>query len=92
MTNTVTNANDTKNSFIYNDIRFGSAMGFLENLENSIFKKELPFSWPKEGCYFQQSSTESENNDAWDNEGGLITQEVVEKYTERIKYMEEHGI
>jgi hypothetical protein len=32
------NANDTKNSFIHNDIRFGSAMGFLENLESSIWE------------------------------------------------------
>ena len=29
-------ANDTKNSLIYNDNWFGSAMGFLENLEASM--------------------------------------------------------
>ena len=35
-------ANDTKNSFIYNDNWFGSAMAFLENLENQLFQEELP--------------------------------------------------
>jgi len=32
----VATANDTKNSLIYNDNWFGSAMGFLENLEASM--------------------------------------------------------
>jgi hypothetical protein len=33
--------NDTAYSIIYNDIRFGSAMGFLDNLESSTYMAKL---------------------------------------------------
>ena len=30
--------------------------------------------------------------DSWNNEGGMVTPELVKDYEERLKYMEDHGI
>lgn len=34
----------------------------------------------------------TEEEDAWNNEGGMVTLDHIKDYEERLKYMEEHGI
>jgi hypothetical protein len=55
-------------------------MPFLENFENSIFQEELPFAWPEQGCVPQLNPKIAE------------TVKEIERYRERLTYMEEHGI
>jgi hypothetical protein len=74
----VATANDTKNSFIYNDNWFGSAMAFLENLESSI---------PEANTKIEKIIDTMKN----DPDHQELMKKLAE-YEERIKYMEDHGI
>ena len=78
MTSIVINADDTKNSFIYNDIRFGSAMAFLENLESTI---------PEANTKIKKIIDEMKN----DPDHKDLMKKLAED-EERLKYMEDNGI
>lgn len=75
-------------------------MAFLENLESSIPDDVNPkvakiIEQMKNDPDFQtlmQRLAGMEEEDAWNNEGGMITLDHIKDYEERLKYMEEHGI
>ena len=75
-------------------------MAFLENLESSMPddvnpKVEKIIEEMKNDPDFQilmQRLAGMEEEDAWNNEGGMITLDHIKDYEERLKYMEEHGI
>ena len=81
-------------------------MSFLENLENSLFDDEPANGYivnPKVTEIIEEMKNDPDHQDLmqklagmeednWDNEGGMVTNQHLKDYEERLKYMEEHGI
>ena len=74
-------------------------MAFLENLESAIPNKVNPKvakiieemkNDPDHQVLMKKLAGMEEDN--WNKEGGLITEQHLKDYEERLKYMEEHGI
>lgn len=81
-------------------------MSFLENLENSLFDDEPANGYivnPKVTEIIEEMKNDPDHQDLmqklagmeednWDNEGGMVTNQHLKDYEERLKYMEEYGI
>ena len=75
-------------------------MAFLENLESNMpddknTKVEKIIDDMMKDHDFNLLMTRlagMEEEDTWNNEGGMITLDHIKDYEERLKYMEEHGI
>lgn len=74
-------------------------MAILENLESSIPDDVNP----KVVKIIEEMINDPEHQElmkklagieesTWDNEGGMVTPELIKDYEERLKYMEDHGI
>jgi hypothetical protein len=73
-------------------------MAFLENFEHSAFGEPNPkvvkiIEDMKNDPDFQELMKKlAQEEDSWENEGGIVTEKHLQDYEERLKYMEDHGI
>jgi len=73
-------------------------MAFLENFEYSSFGEPNPkvveiIEDMKNDLDFQALMKKlAQEEDSWENEGGIVTEKHLQDYEERLKYMEDHGI
>lgn len=92
---------ETTTTNLYHHNWFGStSMAILDNLEASMPDEVNPkvvkiIEEMKSDSDFQvlmQRLASMEEDDAWNNEGGMVTETHIKDYEERLKYMEDHGI
>jgi hypothetical protein len=73
-------------------------MAFLENFEHSAFGEPNPkvveiIEDMKNDPDFQELMKKlAQEEDSWENEGGIVTEKHLQDYEERLKYMEDYGI